>query len=416
MLSANVTPGRAGVLPTVAWLAVPNLAMFMVYMGILQVLLPIQVETLAPADKVAQLGWVTGVGALVATLSNPVAGMLSDRTHGPWGRRAPWLLGAALAAVLALVCLGQAATLMQVTLAFCIVQMIMNAFQGVITAVLPERVPVAQRGLASSVVGLCFPAGIVLGSALCARFADRVAGGYGALGGVLIAATLVFLLFNRDLCRPWQREQAARAAPEAASPAGFFSAFRSGDFRWTFVSRFFVVLAFAMISGFQLYLLQDHVRVPAGRSATDALVDLNALSMACMAAATLLAGPLSDALGGRRRIFVLAAAVCMGVSLVWLLLRPDEMGLRIYGIVNGLAFGAYLAVDAALITQVLPDERHVARDLGILNMATAGPQILAPFLASHIVGHLGGYPALLALAAAAAVVSGLAILKVRGVR
>jgi MFS family permease len=138
--------------------------------------------------------------------------------------------------------------------------------------------------------------------------------------------------------------------------------------------------------------------------------------MACMAAATLLAGPLSDALGGRRRVFVLAAAVCMGVSLVWLLMRPDEAGLRIYGIVNGLAFGAYLAVDAALITQVLPDERHVARDLGILNMATAGPQILAPFLASHIVGHLGGYPALLALAAAAAVVSGLAILMVRSVR
>ena len=83
---------------------------------------------------------------------------------------------------------------------------------------------------------------------------------------------------------------------------------------------------------------------------------------------------------------------------------------------SGLAFGVYLAVDAALVTQVLPDEKNVARDLGILNIANAGPQIIAPFIGAQVIALMGGYNALLAAAAVCAVGSALAILPVRGVR
>ena len=57
-----------------------------------------------------------------------------------------------------------------------------------------------------------------------------------------------------------------------------------------------------------------------------------------------------------------------------------------------------------------------ARDMGMLNVANAGPQIVAPFLAALIIGHLGGYPALFADGGAVAIAGAIAIGPVRSVR
>jgi MFS family permease len=60
----------------------------------------------------------------------------------------------------------------------------------------------------------------------------------------------------------------------------------------------------------------------------------------------------------------------------------------------GLGFGVYLSVDAALVTQVLPSAAGRAKDLGLINIANSGPQVLAPALAAPLVTELGGYRAL----------------------
>ncbi|MFB7220146.1 carboxylesterase/lipase family protein [Streptomyces sp. NPDC002596] len=60
-----------------------NAAMFMVGVGIGVVLLPIQVELVDPADKVADFGLVSGVSANFATVFNPLAGHFSDRFGPP---------------------------------------------------------------------------------------------------------------------------------------------------------------------------------------------------------------------------------------------------------------------------------------------------------------------------------------------
>nr|WP_315400631.1 MFS transporter [uncultured Duganella sp.] len=402
-------------LKIIAWLVVPNAALFTVYMGLLQVLLPSHIALIDPANKIESLGFVTGVGALFATFANPVAGALSDRTRSRFGRRTPWLIGCAAGAALCLALMARADTIVALAVAFCLLQMLANGFQAVITAVMPERVPVARRGLASSAVGLCFPLGIILGTALVSRYLAPVAHAYWLLGTLLLAAALLFVWANPD-----RTPLPAASAPMLVAPlqmlSDFFSALAAHDFRWTFLSRFFTMLTFALVSGFQLYLLQDFIALPPGRGAADMLVQLNAVQMPCMVLATLLGGPLSDYCGGRRKVFVLWSALGMGVALVALLLNPDPTGVLVFAVLNGLSFGAYLAVDTALITQVLPDPQHIARDLGILNIATAGPQIIAPFIGAQIVTGLGGYPALLVGGALAAILAGLAILKIRGVR
>ena len=60
----------------------------------------------------------------------------------------------------------------------------------------------------------------------------------------------------------------------------------------------------------------------------------------------------------------------------------------------GAGFGVYNAVDNALVTQVLPTAEGRAKDLGIINIANSGPQVLAPVIAGPIVAGLGGYTVL----------------------
>jgi hypothetical protein len=54
--------------------------------------------------------------------------------------------------------------------------------------------------------------------------------------------------------------------------------------------------------------------------------------------------------------------------------------------------------------------------MGVLNIANAGPQIVAPFIASLIVSASGGYTALFLTAAALSVAGALAVRPIRSVR
>ena len=85
--------------------------------------------------------------------------------------------------------------------------------------------------------------------------------------------------------------------------------------------------------------------------------------------------------------------------------------------IGGLGFGMYLAVDLALVADVLPDQDKVAKDLGVLNIASALPFSIAPAIAPAILAiGSGSYGALYAIAGVSAVIGAVAILRVKGVR
>ncbi|MEV4429923.1 MFS transporter [Streptomyces sp. NPDC049602] len=181
--------GRGALLRLMPMLTVANAAMYMLYMGIGVVLLPVQVELVDPADKVADFGLVSGVAAIFATLFNPMAGLLSDRS----GRRNPWILCGGLAALGALALLGAARTVLLVTIGWCLVQVAMNAYQAALTAVVPDRVPAERRGLASAMVGIGTPIGSALGISTAALFVPTdIALGYLVFGSVIAGAAVLF--------------------------------------------------------------------------------------------------------------------------------------------------------------------------------------------------------------------------------
>jgi MFS family permease len=80
----------------------------------------------------------------------------------------------------------------------------------------------------------------------------------------------------------------------------------------------------------------------------------------------------------------------------------------------GAGFGAYLAVDQALITQVLPTARDRAKDLGIINIAIVGPAAIAGALSAVLVS-VGGYPMLFPATAIIAALGSVLVWKIKSV-
>ncbi|WP_067714573.1 MFS transporter [Nocardia yamanashiensis] len=382
-----------------------NAAMYAVYVGVGSVLLPLQIEHIDPAHKVANLGLVAGVAAIFATVFNPVAGALSDRS----GRRNPWILGGGLAAILALGLLGSVNTVLLVAICWCLGQAVMNIYQAAITSVVPDRVPLDRRGTASAAVGLGLPVGSIIGVLLASGFSDHYRTGYLALGALVALAAVVFTTRAKE-----QRLPPKQAAPLRDQVVTFLGVLREHDFRWAFIGRALIVLGYFAVSGYQLYILQDHIRLPGSLEPADAVAILTPIAAVGMAISTVIGGVLSDRLN-RRKLFVgISAGLAAGAQLIPAL-SPTWPGMLVFATVNGFAFGCFMAVDTALVTMVLPKAEDAARDMGVLNIANAGPQILGPFVASAVVG-LGGYTPLFLFGGLLSVLGALAVAPIRSVR
>ncbi|MFE2010364.1 MFS transporter [Streptomyces sp. NPDC059491] len=399
---AATRPTR-GLLPL---LLAGNTAMYALYIGVPGMLLALQIEAIDPADKVANFGLVSGISAIFATVFNPVAGALSDRS----GRRNPWILAGGLLAVPVMLLLGSVHTILLVTIVWCLGQAVMNVYQAALTSVVPDRVPTASRGRASAAVGLGLPVGSTVGALVGAAFSEHYRTGY-LVFGVIVAATAV--LFTA--CAREERMPPKAALPVREQIAAFGSALKDHDFRWAFIGRALLVLGYFAVAGFQLYILKDHIALPAGLTAEEAVAILMPLNSVAMVVSTVLGGWLSDRYD-RRKLFVGASAALAAVALLIPAVSTSWTAMLAFSVVNGLGFGCYMAVDTALVTMVLPKAEDAARDMGVLNVANAGPQIIAPFVASLVVSLSGGYTALFLIAAVLSVLGALAVRPIRSVR
>jgi len=160
-----------------------------------------------------------------------------------------------------------------------------------------------------------------------------------------------------------------------------------------------------------LFFLIDAVRYP---NPEDGLLILILIYTAALIATTVVAGRLSDR-SGRRKIFVIWSGAVMAVAALLLAISPTWPAAITAAAVLGGGYGVYLAVDAALVTQVLPAVTDRAKDLGVVNIANSAPQVLAPALAAPIVSALGGYPVLYTVTAVVTLLGGVLVYRIRSV-
>ncbi len=394
--------------------ALAYIGTILLFLAPLLVSLALKINSLVGIEQAPNsLALVTGTGALLALFANPFFGRMSDRTSSRLGMRRPWMIIGLAGGSVGVLVVAVAPNVAVVLAGWCLAQLFFNALLAVLVAVLPDQVPTAQRGMVAGVLGVCLPIAAVGGTFLVQLFtgdeltmflAPCAIGGFFVL---LFAATLT----DRRLAR------ADRPTWSLREFAGTFyvNPRKSPDFAWAFASRFMLVLAYAFLTTYQAYYLLDQI----GSAETDVpgQVFLGTLTQAALiVAASLVGGRLSDRTG-RRKVFVLAASIVYGMAMFVIAIASTFNGFLVGMAISGLGFGVYMAVDLALVADVLPDKDNAAKDLGVFNIAAALPSSVAPAIAPVILAISGGsYGVLYAVAGICAIIGGAAILPVKRVR
>jgi len=385
-----------------------NLGLWMAFYTPLQVLLPEQIDDLGVAHKELWLGVVTGIGAIVAVVVNPLAGALSDRTRlrllgRAIGRRHVWTAGGALLLFVCLLVLAVAPNLFWITLGWAVANVGINIMLATLTSAVPDRVPVQQRGLVSGWIGMPVALGLVLGAILVTTVVTTPRPGY-----VIIAFGLVLLV------APFVLRTPDDPLGDAPVPRISFRLDLRGnpDFAWAWVTRFGVMLGNALGTLYLLYFLSDEVKLDDPETG---LLYLILLYTAGMVGTAMLSGWLSDR-AGERKVFVVWSGLIIAVAAALLGIWPSWPVAMVASLLFGAGFGIYLAVDTALVTQVLPAATDRAKDLGVINIAPSLSQALGPVLAAPVVAFLGGYPSLFALTGVVSLLGAAAVLKIKSVR
>ncbi|GAA5206046.1 MFS transporter [Microbacterium kyungheense] len=388
--------------------------MYAVFNGMQQILLPSQVAAIDPDGRIGSYGLLATAGALIAAVANPLFGSMSDRTRSRFGRRTPWIVSSASIALLGLVLMGGMTHLFWLGAAYVLVMLSMGAYQAVIAALMPDRVPESRRGLVSSIAGLATTIGVIFGINAAPAFVANPIAGYALLGTVLVTAAVTMSVLAPD---PTISDGSTAEPPATRrSLRTFFAGLADHEFAWAFWARVVIMAGFWTVSTYQLYTPTDFIGVddiPGGDAGTGVAI-LGTINLGCGLVTTLISGPLSDRLG-KRKLFVVVASLGIAAGTLIPVFAPTWAGMVAYSIVVGTFFGAYLAVDQAIMTLVLPRSEDNARDLGLLNIATTAPQVAAPLVAGVIITITGGYVALFVFAALAAVIGAFAITPIRRV-
>jgi MFS family permease len=386
----------------------------LLFLAPLLVSLALKVNDLVGIDAApGRLALVTSVSSLLAMVANPFFGRLSDRTSSPWGMRRPWMVVGLVAGSLGILTVALAPNITVVLLGWCAAQVFFNALLAALAAVMPDQVPTAQRGMVSGILAICLPVASVVGTFLVQTFDQNVLTMLlvpCAVGGFFV---LLFVARIDD-----RRLAAGGAAPWSIRE--FLGTFyvnprRSPDFAWAFASRLLLVTAYAFLVTYQAYYLIRQVGSP--EKDVPHQIYLGTLTQsAALVATALLIGRLSDRTG-RRKVFVGAAALVYGLALFVIAAADDVNGYLVGMGLGGVGFGMYMAVDLALVVDVLPDTDQAAKDLGVLNIAGALPFSLAPAIAPAVLSLGGGdYGVLFTVAGVCAIAGAAAILPIKAVR
>lgn len=396
-------------------LAVANAGAIATLLPVLIVLIPAQTTAIDPFNAASSLALVMALGAFGAMIGHPLAGALSDRTTARLGRRRPWLLIGMAGDALGLALLASSTSVLSLALGWFTVQFFGNMMLSGYGAVVPDRVPVAQRGTTMAILGLASPVAIVISDLLFAGVGDLRAAYYPIIIANLLLTGL-FVVTYREPVLPASARPPFRLGSFLAS--FWISPRRNPAFARVWVMWLLVWLGYTVATGGYFFLyLQNVIGFEAlypGRQVKEAVALLQLAQIVVGVPVMLWAGVLSDRLRSRK-VFVLAGALVILAGILMLVFFRSWPAAVAASIITGGAFWTFYNLGVAMNTQLLPSASDRGKDLGVINIASTIPQIIMPFVGAAIVNRLGianptGYAALFAIAAAA---MGLAILLIR---
>ncbi|MBN9613685.1 MAG: MFS transporter, partial [Actinobacteria bacterium] len=161
---------------------------------------------------------------------------------------------------------------------------------------------------------------------------------------------------------------------------------------------------------FLLFAMQDYIGLSPDQALQQGALVFT-INGACSIVGSLVSAPFADK-PGRLKGFVLVAGLLLAVSLTVPLFSATLAGMMVFAVLNGFAFGLYMAVDTALVNKVLPVVADAGKDLGIMNVAMVLPQVISAVVGAAVVA-LVGYWGLFLVASIIAIIGAVAVLPVK---
>jgi MFS family permease len=378
---------------------------WMANLGPVQLVLPNQFDALDHAHKIRDFGVVSGVTGLAALVTLPLFGALCDRTRSSFGRRRIWMVAGTAVFAAGLLATGMQSTWIGVGVAWLVATLGINMAAAGLTAAIADEVPDEQRGAISAAIYGPQAVGVLVGVAILTLLDNNGVWAYTFLALALVACSVPFIRYYRDVPGAVIQPLTLRSLMAGMVVRG------SPDFAWAFGGRLAVNLGNALGTTYLLYFLQDDLKL---KDPDSGLLFLTLVYLVFTLAATVLGGRASDR-SGRRRPYVAVAAGLQAIASLLLAGFPSY-GVALLGAAFlGAGYGAYMSVDQALVTAVLPDAESRAKDLGIMNVGSVGPQAIAPLIASVIISSIGGYPVLFGMSGVVTILGALMVYRVKSV-
>lgn len=346
-----------------------------------------RVDELAPPGEAgAYLNLMGWLALPVVLLVQPTIGAISDYTITRWGKRKPYIVIGAVLDVVFLVGLAASQTFVALAAFVILLQFSSNFAQGPFQGYVPDLVPPQQVGLASALVGAMQTVGFVTGAVLISlafslgQFTIFLI----LLGVVELATAAGTFLFVREgkVAKP-RRGKSWVAIGRSAWGTDILN---ERNFVFLLISRLLFLAGVNVFLGFNVLYLSRSL----GFGDSDIGLWIAVIGVAVgvtTAVATVPSGIISNRTGRKPLIYL--ACVIGGLGLGIAGVAPGPEILLVGVILLGVASGTFLAVDWALMTDIIP-KASSGRFMGISNLAVglAGP--VAALLAGPIIDAVGG--------------------------
>lgn len=374
------------------------------------ILLPLVLLAFGEETKNTLYGLLTFAGLIVALVTQPLSGALSDYTRSPLGRRRPWILLGTMLNALWLVAIAVARRWWLVAAAYLLLQFTSNVAHGPAQGLIPDLVPPGRRGIAAGFKNLLEMFAIVASALAMGRLAHRPLAAVGAILAILWGMMALTCGLSREPSTAEGERLGLQALGQTARQV-----FRV-DFRLyptygrLLLARFFILLGSYSVQSFALYYFRDVLELAAPARAMSDMMAVVGLSVIVVVYP---AGVLSERWG--RKPLSAAACALSALGLTFLVLNRDPRWLPALAGCIGAGIGIFSCVNWAWATDLVPSA-EAGKYLGLSNLATAGSAAVARLLGPAIDGvnrisPKAGYSLVFILAAVSAVVGLILILR-----
>jgi MFS family permease len=325
---------------------------------------------------------IVNLGAVVAILVQPTVAAISDHWSSRIGRRKPFIIVGTLFDMVFLLGLYLAGAWVGILVFYVLLQFSSNFAQGPFQGFMPDLVPAKQVPLASGLMGLMILLGVGGGAMLVALF-NNVFHNPRAVVFVVMAAEFITMTITVLRVRDGRQgiPRGDRSWLRVGLSAWGTDILREHSYLWLLGSRLFLLMTSGSLIAIAFFYMQDSFGL-ARNEALNLTFVASALVIVFGAVATVPSGLISRRLGKKRTIYVAAAIGFVGMSvLVW---SPSPSVSLIFVVLVGVGSGAFLAVDWALMTDIIP-KAESGRYMGISNVVTGASGALAAAIGLTIV-------------------------------